>query len=458
MISLIKNELSKIFHKKGIYIIFVIMILYAILTNVIYKNLDDNFDEFDNFQLEIYRDDVKNLNPKNLDEQDQYLNSKTYLDLYKYSKKYSEDSWQNYVIKNDLYDIFYQENFYLITDEKDKKAEENDKQRKKEIEKILKKDNWRKYAEYQKRQIDERDSLELEIINLRLKENIKYQDDYLNQALNNYYEAKSALSEMKKITENSSYEEKKTYQDEMTKLELNRYIISHKKPLDTTASSHGVLKGFMDEYSFLILIMIIVVAGSIVSEEFSKGTIKLLLVRPYTRNKILTSKFITALLMIPLAFLVMLFIQVIIGGIVFGFESLSLPVLVYDLSKGAITKISLFSYVFLMFAAKMPMYILLATLAFALSTIFTNTALATVLAVMGNTVSGILNTLLTMLNTKLVNLFVTLNWDFTSFLFGGSSPYEGITFPFAVMNCIIYFIIMVIPTYIIFQKRNIKNI
>ena len=29
------------------------------------------------------------------------------------------------------------------------------------------------------------------------------------------------------------------------------------------------------------------IAGTIVSEEFNKGTIKLLLVRPYSRNKIL---------------------------------------------------------------------------------------------------------------------------------------------------------------------------
>ena len=39
--------------------------------------------------------------------------------------------------------------------------------------------------------------------------------------------------------------------------------------------------------SIFILIISIVISGSIVSTEFDKGTIKLLLVRPFKRNKIL---------------------------------------------------------------------------------------------------------------------------------------------------------------------------
>ena len=60
------------------------------------------------------------------------------------------------------------------------------------------------------------------------------------------------------------------------------------------------------------------IAGTIVSEEFNKGTIKLLLVKPYTRNKILLSKFITTLIMIVFVIIVTITMQILIGGVLFG--------------------------------------------------------------------------------------------------------------------------------------------
>ena len=47
-----------------------------------------------------------------------------------------------------------------------------------------------------------------------------------------------------------------------------------------------------------ILIFSVIVAGTIVSNEFQKGTIKLLLTRPYSRNKILLSKYIVSIISI----------------------------------------------------------------------------------------------------------------------------------------------------------------
>ena len=40
MIRLIKNELKKILKKKSFYIVTIIFILYSLLTNVLYKNMD----------------------------------------------------------------------------------------------------------------------------------------------------------------------------------------------------------------------------------------------------------------------------------------------------------------------------------------------------------------------------------------------------------------------------------
>ncbi len=78
----------------------------------------------------------------------------------------------------------------------------------------------------------------------------------------------------------------------------------------------GILKIYFSEYGLFIIVMIVMIAGTIVSEEFNKGTIKLLLVRPYSRNKILLSKFITVLIMIIFSILAIVIMELLVGGMI----------------------------------------------------------------------------------------------------------------------------------------------
>ena len=73
------------------------------------------------------------------------------------------------------------------------------------------------------------------------------------------------------------------------------------------------------------------ISGSIVSDEFSKGTIKLLLVRPYNRLKILSAKFITCLCMLICFIIFISVCQLLVGGIVQGFNCLNVPAVVYNI-------------------------------------------------------------------------------------------------------------------------------
>ena len=59
---------------------------------------------------------------------------------------------------------------------------------------------------------------------------------------------------------------------------------------------------------------------------------------------------------------------------------------------------------------------------------------------------------------EILKYIVTLNWDWTVYLFGGTSPYKGVTFPFSVIICLIYFIVLLMLSFVVFKKRNIKNI
>ena len=107
---------------------------------------------------------------------------------------------------------------------------------------------------------------------------------------------------------------------------------------------------------------------------------------------------------------------------------------------------------------QLPSIILLATLSFALSTIFTNSPVAIALPLLGYMGVAIINQLAIQYNIGFLKYFVTLNWDFSQYLFGGMPLMEGLTPIFSGIICIIYFLIMIIPTFIIFKKKNIKNI
>ena len=105
----------------------------------------------------------------------------------------------------------------------------------------------------------------------------------------------------------------------------------------------------------------------------------------------------------------------------------------------------------------MPQILLLVTLAFAVSTIVGNTAFAIVITFAGVIGSSIINMFASAYKIKILNYFVTTNWDFNYYLFGGISPY-GTSLVHAIIVCIVYFLIMVITSFIVFNKKNIKNI
>lgn len=212
------------------------------------------------------------------------------------------------------------------------------------------------------------------------------------------------------------------------------------------------------EYGLFIIVMIIMIAGTIVSEEFNKGTIKLLLVKPYKRNKILTAKFITVLIMIVFSILSVVLMELIVGGIIFGYDSLAVPVLDYNFTTGNLEIINIFTYLGIEIVTQLPKLILLATLAFACSTLFCNSAVAISIPLLGYMSADMINMLVIQHKIQFMKFFVSLNWDFEEYLFGRLPSMEGMTCGFSIAICIIYLIIMLIPTFVVFKKKNIKNI
>lgn len=477
MINLVKNELYKIFHKKGIYIVLLITVLFSLLTNFIYNTdlLKYNTSE-DEYEIELYF--MKAMEEENEIKNEDYLASKSYVETYRYAKNFGENSWQRVILTNDLeynskiMDIHTRIYSYELNLSNDKKDYDQAKKEKEELTVELKSINCDDFIK-QRKILTEKNleaainaneqeliyvyQTELEVLELREKYDIAYAFDDMNNNLDIYQYNKQIIltykdkEKLKQQEEDILKESEKELAIAKTKIENNIKEVS-------TASNHYIFLNFYSEYFIMILVMIILVSGSIVSEEFSKGTIKLLLVKPYSRVKILMSKYLTTILMILFSILSSFLIQTIIGGLFFGYDSLEIPTIIYNYATSSVEQINVLKYFLLTTISVLPQFILIGTISFALSTILTSTSLANTLTLIGVFGSDLINLIAQSFEIDILKYFITLNWDFSVYLFGGTSPYKGVTLPFSIIVCLIYLVLILIITTITFKKRDIKNI
>ena len=481
MISLIQNELKKIFKKKSLIITLLVTLAFIILTNVIYKIDFDNSYDYIGEEISFYEEQLKNIDPNT--DKELYSNYRSELDIFKLMQKYGQKSWQAQIIQSEMRSCIYDINYYIYQE----KNEEELKVVKAQYDEYIKRldtDDWRYFAEKELKEkeakikalkeLQEKTTDKLEIKELqnqirgyeisrqiatwRLEKDIPYGNDYKNNCLNSYMVAMEDIRSYDFGETEKNYDSKKQYYKAQETAAINKYDIENETTVGDTSSAKGILLSTFDEYEIFLIVMFMMTAGVIVSEEFSKGTIKLLLIKPYKRSTILASKFITSIIVAIIVILLVLLMQFVVGGLIQGFDSFRNPTIIYDHTINNVKHINTIQYLAMQALGKAPMYILLMTLAFAFSTIFTNSALAITISLLGYMGSSVINMLALNLKLNWIKYFVTPNWNLTEYFWGRIPTFEGITLPFSIAIIVIYMVIMLVPTFIIFQKKNIKNI
>ena len=486
MSRLIKNEFIKIFKKKSIYITLLVVLAFVILTNCIYKFFyhSGSYQEYNDNYIQYLKEDLAKLDPNKSSDTKMYIDLKSELDIYEMKQKYETGTWQREVLSSQVSSYVSEKNTYLYGESKDtEKVAEIEKTINKILEK-LEQDDWRYFAqeelnqaktalttlENQKANTQDKQELQVleatiknanidkEVAEIRVNKDIKYGEDFRNAALGIYQEEAKNIINIESNAKELKYEEKQEYNQSIEKREINKYILENNVNINKQNDVRGILKSLFNEYGLFIIVMIIMIAGTIVSEEFNKGTIKLLLIKPYSRNKILLAKFITVFLMIAFFILAVVVMELLVGGIIFGYDSLSVPILVYDFTTQSLQSLNIFSYLGIEIMTQLPKLILLATLAFACSTLFTNSAVAIAIPLLGYMSADMINMLVVQFKVQFMKFFVSLNWNFEEYLFGNLPKMEGMTVGFSIVICMLYFVVMLIPTFIVFKKKNIKNI
>lgn len=460
MFNLIKNEVYKILHKRGTFIVLIITALFITLVSYLIGHEQVNYVSTERY----YNSDTGSV-----------AENKTNQEMNELSKKYNDKTWQYYVMDY-VYTIISNYNYA----KEGNYLDENIENEYNTIKKTLTSDDWKYFVnvntkslknelkDYEenlksatsdkaKKDIEAeiyRINVAIEMNEYRLKENVKYGNDYINNAIDEVI----SLASQVKTYETTTNEETKTQLEQSVKSYYkSRYILENKEDINNEQDLRFIMTNFYGEYMFLILVFGVMIAGAIVSEEYNKGTIKSLLITPYKRSTILLSKFITVIIFTILFIIISYLMQIIIGGLFLGFGSLSNHVVEYNLASKSLEVMSLSKYVLLYSIANLPQIILLVTLAFAVSTIVGNTAFAIVITFAGVIGSSIINMFASAYKIEILKYFVTTNWDFNYYLFGGTSPYKT-SLTHAIIVCIIYFLIMLITSFIVFNKKNIKNI
>ncbi|WP_232718518.1 ABC transporter permease [Bacillus sp. FJAT-45037] len=230
---------------------------------------------------------------------------------------------------------------------------------------------------------------------------------------------------------------------------INEYRLTH----DLSPESSDSLWGFMIDattFTGVVSLFTIVVAAGIVASEFTTGTIKLLLIRPVRRSKILLSKYITTLLFALFLLMLLFGASFIVGVIFFGYSSVDTPFLAYQ--NGEVIEKNMVFYIVSLFGFRSIDLIMMVTVAFMISTVFRSSSLAIGLSLF-----------LMFTGPQIVQLLGQYDWvkyvlfantDLKQYV-DGTPLIEGMTMSFSVIMLLIYFIIISAMSWLIFRKRDV---
>ncbi|RLQ98107.1 ABC transporter permease [Falsibacillus albus] len=231
---------------------------------------------------------------------------------------------------------------------------------------------------------------------------------------------------------------------------INDYRIQHDIAPAKGETVWTFIAGASDLISFIGLFTIIV-AASIVASEFNWGTIKLLLIRPISRWRILLSKYITTILF-GLSLLFILFVVTgLLGLILFGTGEGSHAYLAY--ASGKVVEQSMLLHLVKTYLFGSIDLLMLATMAFMISAVFRNSSLAIGISIF-LLFSGSIFTTLVASKFDWAKYILFANTDLTVYS-DGVPLVKGMTLGFSVTVLIIYFIVFLALAFGVFSKRDV---
>lgn len=197
---------------------------------------------------------------------------------------------------------------------------------------------------------------------------------------------------------------------------------------------------------FLNTIFTVVIASDAVAGEFSWGTIKLLLIRPWSRSKILLSKYVAMVLFSILT-------TVLLAVCAFGASRILFP------TEGASTLVGSWSqgtYSLLDIGCRYIELFLTAAIAFMVSSVFRASGLAIGLSLFIMFAKDVFTAIFSPERYEWAKYLLFTHMNLSSYLVSDQGP-GGVTLGFSIAVLAIYYAVFLLLSWVVFSRRDVAG-
>ncbi|MFF2090664.1 ABC transporter permease [Paenibacillus sp. NPDC058174] len=202
----------------------------------------------------------------------------------------------------------------------------------------------------------------------------------------------------------------------------------------------------------LVTILTVIIAADMIAAEFTWGTIKLLLVGPASRTKIMVSKYIATMGFALFLLLLCLGSSFAAGGILEGFDGMNQPLLSVS-ETGIVQQSPMILEILEKYGFSIISLIMYVTMAFMISSAFRSSSMAIAFSLLfmlvGNTVTMLLS------SYSWVKYLLFANIDLTQYLEGASPLRPEMTLSFSIITLVIYYLAFQFIAWLLFTKRDV---
>lgn len=240
--------------------------------------------------------------------------------------------------------------------------------------------------------------------------------------------------------------------------QLNYFIENDINPITPTASKFNVQ--FVEQgITLFIPLLVVILAADLVSSEFSKKTIKILLTRAVPRGKILFSKFLALLIMTTLLVFIIAVSSTLVSYLFFQQWGFSEPIvtgfrLVGDqLNSDSTILISRFQYTLLIYSLLWFVSIIMASITLMISVLVDNSSSAIGILMAALIGGQFLQFFLS--EWTVVKYFFVTNLDLTRYLTGSYQPIEGMSLNFSILILSAWAAVALIISFMVFNRKDV---
>ncbi|WEG12365.1 ABC transporter permease [Pullulanibacillus sp. KACC 23026] len=237
--------------------------------------------------------------------------------------------------------------------------------------------------------------------------------------------------------------------DAENKLNIAQYRLDHHFPpaKNNPLSSLLTLSGLIE----MVILFTIIIASDVVAGEYSSGTMKLLLIRPYSRSKILISKYMAVLLYAISLLLLLVICSYTTNALFYGTGGAQVTDLFFN-QQGEIVQKNVFMQDLKMYGLSIFPIMSYVTIAFAVSTILRNSTLAVGLSLF-----------IMIVGNSMIEATAKISWlkylpfansDVSLYIFHLPARPE-MTLGFSISVLLVYIISLMTASWVVFTNRDV---